>query len=83
MDEMQTPEPPASVPVLSELASPVFTKRIDNRYQVRFWSDKERYKAFVTGCKTEGLIMQDVFNDLMEYFTLESQAGRIKTRERK
>jgi hypothetical protein len=78
-EEMPGQTTPAPMPVLSELAPPVFVKRQDNdRYQVRFWSNPAQYKMFTEECEKNGLIIQDVFNELMLWFIRESKAGRLR-----
>lgn len=38
------------------------------RYQVRFWSTKKKYEKFKKHCEKKNLIVQDVFNELMDLF---------------
>ncbi len=55
---------------MSALDGPVFTKRAEkDRYQVRFWSSPQDYAAFTEAVQSEGLVLQDVFNELMIWFT--------------
>lgn len=51
------------------LDGPVFTRRNEERYQVRFWSTLKDYEAFTKAVRAEDLVIQDVFNELMIWFT--------------
>lgn len=65
--------------VIHPLEGPVFTKRPEKeKYQVRFWSTPEDYGAFSRACESEGLVMQDVFNELMIWFTQASLEKRLQ-----
>jgi len=61
--------------------APIFIKRREDKYQVRFWSKPEQYKAFVAECDKHGLVLQDVLNELMNWFTRTSDKGQIKIEE--
>ena len=67
---------------MSALDGPVFMKRRANdRYQVRFWSHPADYQEFVRAVEAEGLVIQDVFNDLMIWFTKASLEKRLHIQE--
>ena len=60
---------------------PLFTKRdVKNKYQVRFWTKSESYRAFTVAADKEGLVYQDVFNTLMDWFTEASARGQLNIR---
>lgn len=65
---------------MSALDGPVFTKRpgTDHRYQVRFWSTQQDYSAFTEAVQSEGLVIQDVFNELMIWFTQAHHEKRLR-----
>lgn len=59
---------------------PTFVKRPEKeRYQVRFWSEPVAYAAFVREVQENGLVIQDVFNNFMEWFTFQSKGEGIVT----
>lgn len=61
------------------LDGPVFTKRPEKeRYQVRFWSTPEDYRAFTEAVRAEGLVLQDALNELMIWFTSAHHAKRLQ-----
>lgn len=61
---------------MSEL---VFTKRQEKeRYQVRFWSTPSEYEAFTSAVRSEGLVLQDVLNELMNWFTKNALEKKLK-----
>lgn len=59
------------------LDGPVFTKRRDDKYQVRFWSTPADYSAFTEAARSEGLVLQDVLNELMIWFTSAHHAKKL------
>lgn len=64
---------------ISRAVEPVFTKRPDkDRYQVRFWSTSSDYAEFKNAAEREGLVLQDVFVDLMKWFVSASKAGHLQ-----
>ncbi len=59
---------------------PLFEKRSREKYQVRFWSSQEAYQCFVREVERNDLVIQDVMNNLMQWFTASSQSGIIQNR---
>jgi hypothetical protein len=60
---------------------PIFERRTTkDRYQVRFWSTQDSYKSFVEEVERNELVIQDVMNNLMAWFTQSSQSGALKHR---
>lgn len=48
---------------------PVFRKREPVRqYQARFFCEVSKYKAFTKQVKAEGLMVQDVFDQFLDWF---------------
>jgi hypothetical protein len=60
------------------LDGPVFTRRNEDRYQVRFWSTSKDYRAFVEAANAEGLVLQDALNELMIWFTTAHHARKLQ-----
>lgn len=65
--------------MIDPLDGPLFHQRADReRYQVRFWGKPNEYAAFSAAVEKEGLVIQDVFNDFMNWFCMASAEGRIQ-----
>lgn len=61
---------------------PVFERRTaKEKYLVRFWSSPDQYERFVAEVEKHDLVIQDVFNQMMNWFIQTSQSGVIKTRD--
>jgi hypothetical protein len=61
---------------------PIFEKRSPReKYQVRFWSRPDLYSQFSNEVEKNDLLIQDVFNQFMEWFTDTSQQGALPKRE--
>lgn len=61
---------------------PVFERRSPReKYQVRFWSKPDLYSQFSSEVERNDLVIQDVFNQFMEWFTNASRHGALPRRE--
>ena len=64
------------------VSPPVFqTQKPKDKYQVRFWSQPTLYNKFVCEVERNELVIQDVFNQFMEWFTQASEEGVLPKRE--